>query len=260
MTNRAQLSLLAVLLCLPTGILAAQCSATSGERRIALLELYTSEGCNSCPPADRWVSGLPARGLGPDRLVVLGFHVDYWNYLGWTDPYAHRRHTERQQAASARNRARVVYTPQLLLDGKDYRHGLRDDISERVSTINRRAPGAAIRLRLADSPDRALTVNSEIKLLAGANRPVHAWLVLYENGLANQVTAGENRGRHLQHDFVVRDIAGPFAIDASNATDVRHSFQVRQAWKKKDLVAVGFVQDAMSGEVLQALPLPYCGG
>ena len=73
----------------------------SGELRVPVLELYTSEGCDSCPPADRWVSGLPARGLAADRVVTLAFHVDYWNHLGWADPYARAEFSERQRAVPA---------------------------------------------------------------------------------------------------------------------------------------------------------------
>lgn len=76
-----------------------------------MLELYTSEGCDSGPSADRWVSALPGRGLGSDRIVVLGFHVDYWDYLGWRDPYAQRVFSDRQRAINARNGTRFVYTP-----------------------------------------------------------------------------------------------------------------------------------------------------
>ena len=115
---------------------AGECSASSGQRRVPVLELYTSEGCDSCPPADHWVSGLPARGLTPDRVVALAFHVDYWNYLGWADQYARAEFSERQRAAARRSDAQAVYTSQLLLDGKDYRRGfLRDDIQERVAVL-----------------------------------------------------------------------------------------------------------------------------
>src|SRR5262245_41008869 len=98
------------------GAAAAQCTADSGARRIPLLELYTSQGCDSCPPADRWVSALPGRGLDTERLVTLGLHVDYWNYLGWKDPHGKPEFGARQRSASQRNQARVVYTPQLLLN------------------------------------------------------------------------------------------------------------------------------------------------
>src|SRR5262249_3744705 len=112
----------------------ASCNLESGARRVALLELYTSEGCDSCPPTDRWVSALAGRGLEPSRVVTLGFHVDYWNYLGWSDPFAKADFSARQRVASQRNRATVVYTPQLLLNGADYRRGtFRDDIADRVN-------------------------------------------------------------------------------------------------------------------------------
>ncbi len=114
----------AIMLLNTTASLAATCNAKSGTQRIALLELYTSEGCDSCPPADRWASTLPTRGFGTDRVLTLAYHVDYWNYIGWTDPFSQSRFTERQRFVNARNRNRTVYTPQLMLDGKDYRQGL----------------------------------------------------------------------------------------------------------------------------------------
>ena len=128
---------------------AATCNAASSAQRVALLELYTSEGCDSCPPTDRWTSALPARGLGAERVVTLAYHVDYWNHLGWTDPFAQARFTERQRFANARIRNRTVYTPQLMLDGKDYRQGvLRDDFAGRIGAVNREKPGADIALSI----------------------------------------------------------------------------------------------------------------
>ena len=139
------------------GLAAAVCMEVSREHRVPVIELYTSEGCDSCPPADRWVSELPTRGLGPDRIVVLGFHVDYWDKLGWRDPFAQRVFSDRQRAVNARNGARFVYTPQLLLEGKDYRAGFgRDDIVDRIVAMNTRKPGATIMLRLEPPAGRYL--------------------------------------------------------------------------------------------------------
>lgn len=222
--------------CATPPAISAQCSAASGERRVALLEFYTSEGCDSCPPADRWISGLPVGGFGPDRLVVLGFHVDYWNHLGWPDPFAQRKFTDRQQAAAARNRARFVYTPQLLLDGRDFRRGtVREDIAGRIDTINQRAAGAAFRVELGKGP-------------AGTEGAVHdAYLALYENNLSNRVTRGENRSKRLQHDFVVRELAGPFRVSAGESAKFSHVFQLERSWKSRDLHVAGFVQSGGSG-------------
>lgn len=238
---------------------AGQCSATSAAHRVALLELYTSEGCDSCPPADRWVSSLPSQGLGPDRLLVLGFHVDYWNYLGWPDPFARQRFTERQQEARARNRMRFVYTPQLLLDGKDFRWGaLRDNFAQHVAKLNQRPPGGSLRFDVRPAPGGALAVQAAVAVEATQKDTARAYIVLYENNLASDVTRGENRGRKLRHDFVVRALAGPFRTTPGKAVEVNHTFRVDSTWKAKDLHVGVFVQDSGSGEVLQALVRPPC--
>ncbi|MGH8702368.1 MAG: DUF1223 domain-containing protein, partial [Burkholderiales bacterium] len=173
---------------------------------MALLELYTSEGCNSCPPADRWVSELPTRGYSATNVVTLAFHVDYWNYLGWRDPFSKAQYSERQRMASLRNRARVVYTPQLLLNGRDYRRGIvLDDFGERLSPLNREPARAHISLQV-NTEDPAGPGVAGVATVAdvAARSGAQAYLVLYENNLSNQVTAGENRGKRLRHDFVVR--------------------------------------------------------
>src|SRR3989338_9674550 len=99
----------------------AACDARSGARTAALVELYTSEGCSSCPPADRWLSGLASKGYAPDRVVPLSLHVDYWDYIGWKDPYAKREFSLRQRKLSQLQRMALVYTPQVLLQGRDFR-------------------------------------------------------------------------------------------------------------------------------------------
>ncbi|OGA37235.1 MAG: hypothetical protein A3G24_03460 [Betaproteobacteria bacterium RIFCSPLOWO2_12_FULL_62_13] len=239
---------------------AAVCTATSGERRVALLELYTSEGCDSCPPADRWVSSLPSRGLGSDRLVVLGFHVDYWNHLGWPDPFAQKRFSERQRALGTRNGARFVYTPQLLLDGKDYRRGIfRDDFAERVAAINQRPPRAGIRLQLRRVSGNNLVVDGSVTVHGTApSNEAQTYLALYENNLANRVSAGENRGKQLQHDFVVRELIGPVPISARGTTEFSRTFRLDPRWKSADLVVTAFVQGSTSGDLLQAVAAPHC--
>ena len=258
--NGFTLAILA-LLSLTHGVAAtARCAAESGPRRVALLELYTSEGCDSCPPTDRWVSALPQRGLAPDRVVTLAFHVDYWNYLGWNDPFARPEYSARQRAASHRNKARVVYTPQLLLDGADYRPGrLRDDVADRVSAINQRKLAAYIRLKLAPAQGGALAVEG-VAIVTDPERRggARAWLALYENNLATDVKAGENRGKRLRHDFVVRALAGPFPVAPAGEAALAHRFPLASRWKAADLHVASFVQHEGTGEVLQALALPYC--
>jgi hypothetical protein len=257
-TARIAIALSAVLLCLPIAAQATSCTATSGERRVALLELYTSEGCSSCPPADRWVRELPGRGLTAERVVVLAFHVDYWDYIGWPDPYAQRQFSERQRHSNARNGARFVYTPQLMLDGKDYRRGfLRDDVAMTVAAINRQRPGARLGLTLV--PGHAeVEARAEVAIMdPHARDAADIYLALVENRLGSAVTAGENRGQRLAHDFVVRELAGPFSAQHTPAPS--HRFKLAPDWKISDLSVAVFAQMRKSGSILQALAQPYCG-
>lgn len=239
---------------------AATCSAESGARRVALLELYTSEGCNSCPPADRWVSALPERSYNPERVVTLGFHVDYWNYLGWNDPFARPEYSARQRSASQRNQARFVYTPQLLLNGRDFRRGIfKDDFDDRVTAINRDAPRARIGLKLASGAADALSVNVAVAVTDLTQRmSARVFLALYENDLSSLVTAGENRGKRLRHDFVVRGLAGPHPVDTQGKAQFSHRFKLDSRWKSANLHVVAFVQNEATGDVLQALAIPHC--
>lgn len=242
--------ILALLAALPDSTLAAACAAQSRPQRVPLLELYTSEGCDSCPPADRWVSELPRRGLDAGRLVVLAFHVDYWDRLGWIDPYGQARFSERQRLVNSRNGARVVYTPQTVLNGKDYRRRSQSDLAARVADIARAPARASIRVVLEPASDRVSVTGA----WSGADAPhAQGWLALYENRLASDVTAGENRNKRLDHDFVVRDIAGPLP-----GGTFAHAFRLDQRWKRPDLAVAAFVQDARSGDVLQALSLGFC--
>ena len=258
--NRNQLFIAIMMTLVAASTDAATCTAESSTRRVALLELYTSEGCNSCPPTDRWVSELPGRGYTPSSIVTLAFHVDYWNYLGWPDPFSKAHYSERQRMASIRNRARVVYTPQLLLNGRDYRRGtVFDDFGERLSALNRDPAKAKISLRAHAEDQTGFGVTGIASVADVAARDgAQAYLVLYENNLSNQVTAGENRGKRLRHDFVVRDLAGPFPVDSAGDARLSRRFSLDPRWKAGDLHLAAFVQNERTGDVMQALALPYC--
>jgi hypothetical protein len=251
---------LALMIFTTTSAEAASCTVESGAHRVVLLELYTSEGCDSCPPADRWVSSLPARGLDSARVVALGFHVDYWNYLGWADPFAKSDYSARQRAASQRHHTTVVYTPQLLLNGADYRRGIiRDDFADRVNAVNQIRPDARISLELTTGPAAEVSVQGTAAVPEAARREgAQAYLALYENNLVTAVAAGENRGKQLRHDAVVRALAGPFPVDARGEAAFAHHFTLDPAWKRTDLRVASFVQNRNTGDVLQALAAPFC--
>lgn len=233
---------------------AAECTAASGAQRIAVLELYTSEGCDSCPSADKWVNELPSKKLTAERVIPLAFHVDYWNQLGWTDPFSQGIFSERQRQHSKRRGASFVFTPQLLLNGQDYRRALLfDDIETRIKTINQTKPQADIRLKLNNN-GALLDGKVEVSVGGGADqRRAQVFLALYENNLVTAVKAGENKGRTLQHDFVVRELVGPLALDDRGNLNQTLSLQLDPRWKQQNTYLAVFVQHPHSGDVLQAL-------
>ena len=245
--------------CLPLAGAQPDCESHGTATRVAVLELYTSEGCNSCPPADRWVSSLPARGFNADRVVPLAFHVDYWDYLGWRDRFAQARFSARQRAQADRGGARFVYTPQLLLNGADFRQTFLDSgLSERLARVNNRAAAAELRL-----VQRASTAGVSIELESRVIEPSarkfsETYVAMLENNLGSEVRAGENTGKVLSHDFVVRDIFGPLRADGSGRLRWSGTFAIHGHWKRPNLGIAAFVQDIRDGDVLQALHAPLC--
>jgi len=240
---------------------ALQCSAQSGPHTAALVELYTSEGCDSCPPADRWLQSLGARGFAPGRVVPLSLHVNYWDYIGWKDPYAQQRFSDRQRRLAQVMRARVVYTPQVMLQGKDFRRWYTAGaFDEAVKAINARAPQAKIELRLGSAGSDTLLADVRAELLDASQAPDAAlYLASYENKLVSSVAAGENRGRTLSHDYVVLEWVGPIAFTAGRIAEKRVLPLLPKAVPAHSGVAA-FVQNRRTAEVLQALMLPACPG
>jgi len=243
-----------VLISPPVGAASAnECITASGNQRVAVLELYTSEGCSSCPPADQWISALKSDKAVPAGLLPLAFHVDYWNDIGWVDPFSHARFSHRQRDYSRRRGASFVVTPPLLLDGQPYqRPMLFGDIGAKTRAINRTPPEADIRIGevwQTQSVGARVTARVADKSLRGAN----LFIALYENNLQSAVTAGENAGAVLKHDFVVRELSPPLPVDENGDTSQRLQIKFAPHWKAQDLHLVAFVQQAQSGRTLQAL-------
>jgi hypothetical protein len=233
---------------------AARCTVHSGSERAVLLELYTSEGCDSCPPADRRLSQLKAQAGLAGRLVPLAFHVDYWDRLGWADRYASPRYTERQYAMASLARSRQVYTPQFLRNGRDWRSA-----GSPLDLPGEARPGATIVLELAAPNAGRLAIDGELTL-AGTSVAADAWIAVYENNLESQVRAGENSGKTLRHDYVVRRLIGPLAPDQAGRVSLRQAISLDAGWKGTDLGVVVFAQDRTNGEILQAVQRPVCAG
>ena len=250
---------LTLLLALAGPALAAGCKAESGKTTAALVELYTSEGCSSCPPADRWLSGLVARGFTPDRVVPLALHVDYWDYIGWKDPYAKREFSQRQRKLSQLQRMALVYTPQVVLHGRDFRHWYTAEFDSAVAAINARPAQARIALEILGVDRSALDTRASATLAEPA-RAADAvlYLAVYENRLTSRVSAGENSGRTLTHDHVVLEWQGPFAFGPGGTVSERRALALLPKGSPERSGVVAFVQDRRTGEVLQALLRSGC--
>jgi hypothetical protein len=229
--------------------------AESGPGTAALVELYTSEGCSSCPPADRWLSGLGKR-YKPGQVVPLALHVDYWDYIGWKDPYARREFALRQRKLSALQRMAFVYTPQVVLQGRDFRGWGSRAFDEAVARINAEPARARLRLAILAADAGGMDVETTAELARPSGDDV-LYMAAYRSGLESQVKAGENRGRLLSHDHVVLEWKGPIPLAGSPAVERRRLALLPGAGAAESGVAA-FVQNRRTGEVLQALLRSTC--
>ena len=240
---------------------AAKCVAHSGDRTTALVELYTSEGCSSCPPADRWLSGLGTRGYAPERVVPLSLHVDYWDYIGWKDRFAKGEFSSRQRKLSQQQRLAFVYTPQVMLQGQDFRGWGGSAFERALDRINSQPAKARLGLEIVSIGRESMVVEAQAALAEGyGGSDAALYLAAYENKLASEVTAGENRGERLQHDYVVLEWLGPFDLARGAALTQRRALPLLPKAVPAHSGVAAFVQSRSTGEVLQALMLPACTG
>ena len=174
---------------------AAPMQFQSPDRQVALVELYTSEGCSSCPPAESWLSGLKGKPGLWSEFVPVAFHVDYWNYLGWRDPWSSKPYSDRQRDYAGAWGSETIYTPEFVLNGKEWHNwfGMRG------------APGVSGTktgiLKITSEDTNHWQVN--FRPAAAGTTALEVNATLLAGGLGSDVKAGENAGRHLQHDFVV---------------------------------------------------------
>ncbi|HEV8694377.1 MAG TPA: DUF1223 domain-containing protein [Lysobacter sp.] len=188
---------------------AGACTVRGGATTMPLVELYTSEGCSSCPPADRWLSQRFASG----EANFLAFHVDYWDYIGWPDRFASATYSQRQRNRVGAAGGSTVYTPQVMV-GEDVRANWHREVAwKRALAQARGLARAALTLELhrtAAGWRATIGAASRGKAVDGAQ----VWLARHIDGQVSTVRAGENRGRTLQHDRVVRQLWGPWPLGA----------------------------------------------
>jgi hypothetical protein len=243
-------------------------SAASDEERAAsptanavVVELFTSEGCSSCPPADRLLAHLQrTQPVAGADIIALEEHVDYWNDLGWKDPFSSSQFSDRQSDYANYFRTSGPYTPQMVVDGKEQFVG--SDERDALAAIAKaaRAPKRVVELeQLPDSkaaPEGSGTVRLHVRF-----GPVQNWragelakviLVITEDDLSSNVTRGENAGDQLVHRAVVRDFQVLGRLDSTGSFDAAPEVTLPKNWKRENLRAVAFVQDRSTRDVLGA--------
>ncbi len=188
------------------------------------IELFTSQGCNSCPPADAFLGRLAKR----PNIVALSFHVDYWDYIGWKDPFASRETTERQRGYARTLKQRYVYTPEMVIDGIGHDTGREPGpIEALLAKAQRLSPKRA-------TPELARTIGGPltIKLAAFAleRSPADVTLAIYDRRSNTPIASGENQGRALENFNVVRQLELVSRWDGSPAswTIAAHRIQPAQ--------------------------------
>jgi hypothetical protein len=243
----------------------AICSAHSPAHRVALVELYSSEGCNSCPPADNWLSQWKNSGAA-QSIVPLALHVDYWNSLGWTDRFSQHRFTERQQTLTDLAGGHTIYTPEIFVSGRELRSwSQRDSFQSRVGKVVAEPAQANVALELKGQAPGAFNVAAQFtSKAADTGGQLDAYLAVYENSLSSQVGAGENSGATLHHERVVRQWIGPVPLVAGSA-QIRRDIRIQDTAADASVNApadrfgvVAFVENAANGEVLQVAELAAC--
>jgi hypothetical protein len=214
-----------------------------------VMELFTSEGCSSCPPADALISEL---GSSTKSVIPLAYHVDYWNHLGWSDPFSSRQWSERQSDYARAMNLDGEYTPQMVIGG-GWQCGGSDvgSIERAVAAARSASPlgRTSVQTNLADARSHKLQVKVSAQMFSTAGTGPHlVMLAIYENGLVSKIGAGENGGRQITYDYTVRKLLPAFELDgtqsASGSKEI--TIDLDRSWSLSHLGVAAFIQDPTS--------------
>ena len=229
-------------------------SSNDTSRSPVIVELFTSEGCSSCPPADAFLQRLDrSQPVKTAELIVLSEHVDYWDDIGWKDPYSSHEYSERQSAYAAQFGNASIYTPQMVVDGHFEFVGSDERRAGQAIKEAAKAPKVPVHISLGSSDDKTTVVHIEAGPLplAARNQSAGVFLALADNTDESQVSRGENAGRTLQHVAVLRNLTRIGAVDASSqfSRDINLDLKSKN---RANLRLVAIVQEPDAGRVLGA--------
>ena len=224
-------------------------SAGVPEDTPVVLELFTSEGCSSCPPADELLSHIGSSAAG---VIPLAYHVDYWDRLGWSDPFSSSQWTARQVVYIRAMELGGPYTPQIVIGGKWQCVGSDPRaVANAIAAARARPPAGLVTLRTSPPAAGSHKLNVRIgarMLRSTGDRALIVVLAIYENGLMAKIDAGENRDRKLSYDYTVRKIVPVFELNAApgRALENEISVDLDPSWKLEHLGVAAFIQDENS--------------
>ena len=228
-------------------------SASGGERHTVLVELFTSQGCSSCPPADQLIAKIGEETGTP--VVPLSFHVDYWNSGGWTDPFSQKDWSARQlYYAKALGLGDRIYTPQAVVDGRKELVG-SDERSLRVAIVQAQArPAGRVSIHLEPKQSK-VAVTADVDIPDSLrDRRLDLMLAEFEMGLVTSVGKGENGGRTLHNEYVVRQLerCAKLAAGGPARTENSATLTLEKDWSQRRLGIAAFLQDPKSLEIYGA--------
>lgn len=245
---------LGLLLALGVGIAVVSAAPARAEvpsdPNLVVVELFTSQGCSSCPPADAFLGKLAKRS----DVLALSLHVDYWNYIGWSDPFSSPATTARQRAYSQSLGHRYVFTPQMVIDGKIQEVGSKTAKVTRAITLAKRQTPSKLRIKVVSKgAGKAAVQLPASKPSASATASATVWLVGFDNLHTTPITSGENSGRTISYHNVVRAIR-PIGSWGGNATEISFDLTHRGDAEFENCAII--VQRGRAGPILGAVALP----
>ena len=227
-----------------------------------IVELFTSEGCSDCPPADTLLDTLIAtQPIAGVEIIGLGQHVDYWDRLGWKDRFSSAALTNRQQLYQARFSTPSIYTPQMVVDGRAEFVGSDAAAARRAIERSQTTPHGAVKIDVSGADQgQPLHVSISASDLPRLGRGDRADIIVAvtESGLRTDVKRGENHGRTLTHAPVVRYLAtiGQIAADGSTSGSARADIPLAADWQRDHLALVSFVQELRGRTILASASVP----
>lgn len=225
---------------------AEKITVMSSGQQTAVLELYTSEGCSSCPPADRWLAALVEVPKDDLDVLALSFHVDYWDYLGWKDRFGSPRYTSRQRQLGNINKQRSIYTPEFFVDGKEAR-GTRN-VLDKIRSANNQQAQIQLKLSISKSSNE-LQIELQSVIPDAVDKPLQHRYFVYENQLMSDVTRGENSGERLFHQQVVRYMSPELDLKDNN----QHKITINPEWRLDNIGVAALVTGPGNKNYLQVV-------